>query len=641
MSALKYLKVLPKHIKESNSELVRFLEEYYTWLESNQVIFDYVNKEERTSLDDDELLKYIRAEILVNFPELQVDEQLLLKHIKEFYISKGTENSILFLIKILFGINASVFLPSDNLFIPSAAKFKRETAIRFQLTSGEVTNSFSVIGYTLDAAGIKHPLELTFIKKLHDDIYEAVINARTIVPGVLHTDAFEATLLKTVSVKNIRAPGVGFQVGDIFEINNSGGEGTIIKVTRVTPETGLRAFDIIRFGEGYLTNFTHVLYANTALDVARVNNLEITLDDGTATELFATSSNDNVNKLNDSVQVSRFTYFQSLDYLENNNYVGELVAAGSTDVTGVNYTNAEAALIDFKLDYAFTYPGYYVTNEGVPSDTSYLQDGEYWQQYSYVIKGPIQYEEYKDVIKKLTHPAGMRMFGEYTIEQRLNVLIDIHNYLSVINTLLTDRALIGNEVVEKTILKNVMYFDDSAQYTEAANIAEEVSKFYTKNVPDDLVSVSDQRVITFTKVTEEQPTFSDNTVVKNVGKNINDEQVGLNDSLQKVFYKEALGLAPFGLVSDFELNNILMSNSGTTLDVGVGNDLSTLGDPNLLAINNVDFTTLVDLASDIERINVTSFGGVIMNPYYSTVDLLTYSQPYWAYGYTQNERAFN
>ena len=131
MSALKYLKVLPTHIKESNSDLIRFLEEYYKWLETNQIVFDYVRKEERTSIDDDELLKYLRDEVMVNFPDLQVDERLLLKHIKEFYISKGTENSILFLIKILFGITTSIQLPSDNLFIPSAAKWKRESAIRF------------------------------------------------------------------------------------------------------------------------------------------------------------------------------------------------------------------------------------------------------------------------------------------------------------------------------------------------------------------------------------------------------------------------------------------------------------------------------------------------------------------------------
>lgn len=639
MSALKYLKVLPKHIKESNSELVRFLEEYYTWLESNQVIFDYVNKEERTSLDDDELLKYIRAEILVNFPELQVDEQLLLKHIKEFYISKGTENSILFLIKILFGINASVFLPSDNLFIPSAAKFKRETAIRFQLTSGEVTNSFSVIGYTLDAAGIKHPLELTFIKKLHDDIYEAVINARTIVPGVLHTDAFEATLLKTVSVKNIRAPGVGFQVGDIFEINNSGGEGTIIKVTRVTPETGLRAFDIIRFGEGYLTNFTHVLYANTALDVARVNNLEITLDDGTATELFATSSNDNVNKLNDSVQVSRFTYFQSLDYLENNNYVGQLVASGSTDVTGVNYTNTESALIDFKLDYVFTYPGYYVTNEGVPSDTSYLQDGEYWQQYSYVIKGPLQYEEYKDVIKKLVHPAGMRMFGEYTIEQRLNVLIDIQNYLSVFNTILVDGALFGDEIVQKSIIKNVMYFIDDVQYPETANIAEEVSKYFTRNLPVDTTTMNDAVVKSITKSPTDNTSTTDVTT-KNFGKNILDEGGVMDDSgIQKIFYKDVGNANNYDLVSDYELAEVAMSGTGTTLNLGDGSELVTFGLPISLAINSTDPDTLADTTFDTDVSTVGSSGGVLKNPYYSPADLFTYLQPYWVYGYTVNERA--
>lgn len=52
----------------------------------------------------------------------------------------------------------------------------------------------------------------------------------------------------------------------------------------------------------------------------------------------------------------------------------------------------------------------------MPSNASVLQDNNYYQDFSYVIKSPIDIESYKDTITEMAHPAGFKMFGSLSID---------------------------------------------------------------------------------------------------------------------------------------------------------------------------------------------------------------------------------
>jgi hypothetical protein len=45
-----------------------------------------------------------------------------------------------------------------------------------------------------------------------------------------------------------------------------------------------------------------------------------------------------------------------------------------------------------------------------------IQDGIYYQDYSYVVKSTISINDWRDFVKKFTHPAGFNLFGEVLIE---------------------------------------------------------------------------------------------------------------------------------------------------------------------------------------------------------------------------------
>ena len=59
--------------------------------------------------------------------------------------------------------------------------------------------------------------------------------------------------------------------------------------------------------------------------------------------------------------------------------------------------------------------GAYINDQGFLSDNNRITDSYLWQDYSYVIKVGRYIDEWRKIVKKVLHPAGMMMFGEYSI----------------------------------------------------------------------------------------------------------------------------------------------------------------------------------------------------------------------------------
>lgn len=59
--------------------------------------------------------------------------------------------------------------------------------------------------------------------------------------------------------------------------------------------------------------------------------------------------------------------------------------------------------------------GSFVSDQGFLSDNNRIHDSYLWQDYSYVIQVGRVIDEWRDIVKKVIHPAGMMMFGELTL----------------------------------------------------------------------------------------------------------------------------------------------------------------------------------------------------------------------------------
>lgn len=629
----------PKYLVETDSMFPYFMEAYYEWMSQKTNPVGLVYQLDGISDVDERYEDFVDefiSEYIEDIPEeIAADKKLLIKKVSDLYKSKGTNKSIKLLFRILYNIDVSIINPSENLFKPSSAKWIRQSGIRFTLTTGTVPNTRNI---KLKLVGTK---TINFIADtitpVADNIYEiAFYDALNLDSGnwVVSGDGFTGTLIRTVSKKKILTTGAKFKVGDVFDVFDSTGTGTKIKVTR-TDGDKLKSIDIIQFGTGHITDFNFNLNPNVD---AKPISPNLIINDGASN--IPHSSPDAINKIIDNVQISKFTYLQSTNYLENNNYVGELLRTEQTEVTGnaVELSDDYSAIIAFQLDYIFQYPGYYLTNEGIPSDTTVLQDGEYWQQFSYVLKSEKQLEDYKESVKKLVHPAGLRLFGEYDINSKVDLLVSINTFLGAIYSFLVDSALIGDQI-QKNIFKTISYrksiFADDELSTidfEAVELVEQIIVQLQKAPIEESQNINDSLVVQFNKNVAETISLAEE-VLRTINKVLSDD-ISTFEVVSKNIEKRIIYTETFDI--NVDANSFLFAESASTLAVS-NTDVLDLGDGSLLAVEE-PISLMGRREVDGEEIFLPESGGVILNSYYSSQDMINNNRPYWQFGYTVNER---
>ena len=80
--------------------------------------------------------------------------------------------------------------------------------------------------------------------------------------------------------------------------------------------------------------------------------------------------------------------------------------------SGDGTANATASIIEG----VFTYPGRFLNDDGFLSSYNFLEDRDYYQNFSYVVRVKESIAKYRKALKDLIHPAGMKLFGQYILE---------------------------------------------------------------------------------------------------------------------------------------------------------------------------------------------------------------------------------
>jgi hypothetical protein len=103
--------------------------------------------------------------------------------------------------------------------------------------------------------------------------------------------------------------------------------------------------------------------------------------------------------------------------------------SGYTTVPTLNLTqigDGTAQAVATIITGAFTYPGRYLNDDGHISSYNFIQDRDYYQKFSYVVKIKKSMDKYRSALKNLIHPAGMKLFGEYTtVDEGENLYLPI------------------------------------------------------------------------------------------------------------------------------------------------------------------------------------------------------------------------
>ena len=126
---------LPEFIRSDYDTFATFIEAYYEFLDqSNNAIG--AAKSLPTNLDIDTttttFMEYFVTQYLPLFPPDRLSSPAtMIAHAKEFYRAKGTPKAFKLLFRLLFGQNAEIFFPKDNILRASDGEWIREKSLRF------------------------------------------------------------------------------------------------------------------------------------------------------------------------------------------------------------------------------------------------------------------------------------------------------------------------------------------------------------------------------------------------------------------------------------------------------------------------------------------------------------------------------
>jgi hypothetical protein len=274
---------LPEHIRNEQPAFVAFLEAYYRYLEQNELDLKNTRDLDNTL---DSYITHFKNELAQNLPYSEVDERFLLQHIKDLYLSKGSEASFDLLFKVLFGKKVTLDYPSLQMLRASDGKWNQDLSVFVKLSDGSDPNE--VVGKLVDVITPNKiirvlidrrqyvEVEIERAIKVSDDIYELIIDRRFF--GDINVgdrlryrnDAeqiyFSGDILATTTNLVVEQPGTGFKVGELYDIRNFDGYGTIMKVKSVSATGGIQAAEFIKYGIGYSTEFTTTLIPKSGQD---------------------------------------------------------------------------------------------------------------------------------------------------------------------------------------------------------------------------------------------------------------------------------------------------------------------------------------------------------------------------------------
>lgn len=438
---------IPEHVRENYPVFVEFVKLYYEFLEDTQS----TNLESIRDIDTtlDSFIDRFKSELAKNMPvDLSTDNRLLLKHLREFYLSRGSESSYKFLFRTLFGKEATLFYPSTQILRVSDGKWKQDVSIFVQVT-GTTTDLSSLSGQFITIKTSRKTIK-TFsenVLQYNQNVYEIFIqrdylNEIEVGSTVSYTSGlteFTGVILQCPVKLSIYKEGRGFKVGQLYALKTNIGRGCIVKVTKVDTVGAIKSVQVIRFGLDYQSTFYSYLSSKDVVASEYVHPVELAIgsESSPATPPGYTEGDPAYNEPHggfiDYGFASRQEYFyydtdipvgspdrRSDRYYADPSYVGDVVQQFYTDQVG-KIIDEDLAIIQIDLGAVARYPGYYQKADGFLSDEIYIHDGKYYQAFSYVIRVEEELRRYADIVKALVHPAGMKAFAEYNIVKEIEV----------------------------------------------------------------------------------------------------------------------------------------------------------------------------------------------------------------------------
>lgn len=132
-------RMLPDYIRHDHPQFLLFIKYWFEHIESDDEVYDFTaNARDYMAIDTTKTLFFddFKKTYLVGFPDGTItDVRFIVKHIRDFYQSKGTENSFKFLFHFLYNEDITFYYPKTDILRCSDGKWD-ETSQTWSNTDG-------------------------------------------------------------------------------------------------------------------------------------------------------------------------------------------------------------------------------------------------------------------------------------------------------------------------------------------------------------------------------------------------------------------------------------------------------------------------------------------------------------------------
>lgn len=421
--------LLPEYIKTNYHKFSLFIQKYYEYLkQSNDP--SIVPFAQDTFVDVDTTPEYFLdrfySQFLPDFPkEFAVDRQTgtdlnirnIIKNIKKFYESKGTEKSFDFLFRMFYDTEIELFYPRTLIHKSSDGKWIQKKSIKvFSLNDIFSNKTYNNTIYQLNEDGKR----IAFAKVIEVRLYR--LDNYKIAEFFIEENF--GTFQKERKI-----------YCDIFEDGS-------LETLEFYPTYCVDKINILSSGYNYKINDRITLQSRQSIiiDGLEINEdpTEINIVDGHTINL--DFSEPEVYIFDGGFIGAEFTQeIATFDYLKGKGFLGRVSKVGEKGEIleiqvlnfGFNYDvfspTAYEVFVESSNGIGFVgtpsvnvicnYFPYYSGSSGILGKNNILQDNFYYQSHSYEIQSDININDYESKILKLVHPSGYKLFGKYKVIQ--------------------------------------------------------------------------------------------------------------------------------------------------------------------------------------------------------------------------------
>ena len=430
---------------DSTSNFVKFLAAYYEFLEQDQgpqELLQNARSYGDTDYTTDELLEEFFKNYGNDIPRnIAADKRTFVKHFRDVYKSKGTEEAYKLLFRVLYNEDISFKYPKNLTLKPSDGIWKKDYIMRvlpvsndpFDLIDTKITGDSS--GATAIVENVlkiriknKTVYELYLSKIKGTFVYETVTCTKLITaPNV--TSTIQVVPLPILTKIDIVDGAAGYVANSKILI-----DGVSTKISLLSDTGKIKKISVLEPSLYSSLNSSITYTIDSPYSVIRNSNVTFVNDVGTfdsgkkhglvkgktGTLFFYSNASSNLNLTERNFSVSTV--------LDDNRFRFSLTGSGNTTIKA-NLTYTETATLSPVIGIVKESEGYWLTNQGKISELNYIQGPSpsspdqtkiYYQPYSYVVQSGLSLDKWKNVVSAIAHPAGTELFGEILINNTID-----------------------------------------------------------------------------------------------------------------------------------------------------------------------------------------------------------------------------